>query len=46
MSLQLNIPTTASIPHLIANGFKNVCAIAIENDFEIKAMSNLRAAPV
>jgi large subunit ribosomal protein LP0 len=46
MSLQLNIPTLASVPHLIANSFKNVCAIALENAFEIKAMSNLRAAPV
>lgn len=46
MSLNLNIPTLASVPHLIANSFKNICAISIESKFDIEAMKNLSAAPV
>ena len=36
LSLALNIPTQASIPHLIANGFKNIAAISLETNFKIK----------
>lgn len=44
MSLQLNLPTAASVPHMIANAFKNVCAISLESGFEIEAMKNMSAA--
>lgn len=44
MSLQLNLPTAVSVPHMIANAFKNVCAISLESGFEIEAMKNLSAA--
>lgn len=45
MSLALNLPTAASVPHMIANTFKNICAISIESGFEIEAMKNLSSAP-
>lgn len=44
MSLGLNIPTELSVPHSIANAFKNVCAISLEVKFEIEAMKNLKQA--
>jgi len=33
LSLGLNIPTEASVPHIIINGFKNVVAAAVEAEF-------------
>lgn len=44
MSLSLNLPTVLSVPHMISNSFKNICAISIESGFEIEAMKNLTAA--
>lgn len=47
MSLALNLPNACSIPHMISNSFKNICAISLESGFEIEAMKNLStAAPV
>ena len=34
--LQIGYPTIASVPHSIANGVKNLIAIAIETDIELK----------
>lgn len=45
MSLALNLPTAASVPHMIANSFKNICAISLESGFEIEAMKNMSSAP-
>lgn len=44
MSLALNMPNACSIPHMIANSFKNICAISMESGFEIEAMKNMSAA--
>lgn len=41
MSLELGIPTEASVPHMIANAFKNVAAISLETGFEIEALKNM-----
>lgn len=44
MSLALNIPTQLSVPHMIANAFKNVAAIALETDYDLEALKNMAAA--
>lgn len=36
ISLHINYPTTASAPHIIANGFKNLLSIAAETDVTFK----------
>lgn len=33
VSLELNYPTLASIPHSIINGYKNVLAVAVETEY-------------
>ena len=33
LSLELNLPTLASLPHSLINGYKNVLSIALETDF-------------
>lgn len=33
VSLELNYPTLASIPHSVINGYKNVLAVAVETDY-------------
>ena len=33
ISLQLNYPTTASIPHSIVNGYKNVLAVSVATEY-------------
>jgi large subunit ribosomal protein LP0 len=45
MSLALNLPTAVSVPHMIANSFKNICAISLESGFEIDAMKNMSSGP-
>ena len=44
MSLALNIPTQLSVPHMIANAFKNVAAVAIETDYDLAILKTLQAA--
>lgn len=34
VSLEIGYPTTASVPHSIVNGFKNLLAIAVETDYD------------
>jgi len=36
VSLAINYPTVASVPHSIANGFKNVLAVALATDISFK----------
>jgi large subunit ribosomal protein LP0 len=41
-SLQVGYPTKASVPHSIANGFKNLLAIAAETDVTFKQAEKLK----
>lgn len=36
VSMAIEYPTMASVPHMIANGLKNLIAIAVETDLELK----------
>ena len=36
VSLAINYPTVASVPHVLANGFKNVLAVALATDINFK----------
>lgn len=42
ISLQIGYPTVASAPHSIANGFKNLMAIAAVTDIEFDAVKRLK----
>ncbi|CAF0705122.1 unnamed protein product [Brachionus calyciflorus] len=42
LSLQVGYPTIASAPHSIANGFKNLLAIAAVTDIEFEQAKNLK----
>lgn len=41
LSLELGIPTECSVPHLIANAFKNLAAISLETPYKLAALENL-----
>lgn len=43
MSLALNIPTQLSVPHMMANAFKNVAAIALETDYDLAILKTLQS---
>merc|ERR1712142_1065580 len=43
VSLQIGYPTIASVPHSIANGFKNLMAVAAATDIEFKEVETLKA---
>lgn len=43
VSLQIGYPTIASVPHSIANGFKNLMAVAAVTDIEFKEVETLKA---
>ena len=43
MSLAIGYPTAASAPHSIANGLKNLMAIAAETDITFAAAEKLKA---
>lgn len=46
LSLELGIPTEASIPYMIANAFKNLAAISMETPYKLAELENLaHAAP-
>jgi len=42
VSLQVGLPTVASLPHSIIRGYKNVLAVALATDFEIEATKKLK----
>lgn len=42
LSLQLNIPTVAAVPHSIINGFKNLLSISLVSDFSFEAADKLK----
>lgn len=44
LALGVNIPTAVSVPHLIANAFKNIAALALASDIKIKQLEGLSAA--
>jgi large subunit ribosomal protein LP0 len=43
VSLQIGIPTAASMPHSIINGYKNVLAIALSTDYTFLRAAKLKA---
>jgi len=45
ISLQLGLPNSLSISHMMKNGFKSIVAIALESDIKIKQLANLGSAP-
>lgn len=42
VSLQIGYPTVASVPHSIVNGFKNVAAVCLEADIDIKEIQTIK----
>merc|ERR1712157_207528 len=43
VSLNIGYPTIASVPHSIANGFRNIMAVAAATDIEFEQVATLRA---
>jgi len=43
ISLEVGYPTVASVPHSIANGLKNIIAIAIEADIDVPQAAKVKA---
>merc|ERR1712203_542021 len=43
VSLAIGYPTVASVPHSIANGFKNLMAVAAATDIEFAQVERLKA---
>lgn len=46
LSLAVGDINDLSVPHLIANAFKNVAAISLEADIKVKQLGSLSSAPV
>lgn len=42
VSLAIGYPTTASVPHSIINGFKNIAAVCLEADFDIPQIATIK----
>jgi len=42
VSLEIGYPTVASVPHSIVNGFKNVAAVCLEADIDIKEIQTIK----
>lgn len=42
LSLALAIPNTASIPHMLANAYKNVLAVSVETDYTFPAAQKIK----
>jgi len=42
VSLAIGYPTTASVPHSIINGFKNVAAVCLEADIDIPEIATIK----
>merc|ERR1712058_193815 len=43
VSLAIGYPTVASVPHSIANGFKNIMAVAAATDIEFEQVAQMKA---
>jgi len=43
LSLQLNYPTVASVPHSLINGYKNLLAIAVATEYTFAAAEQVKA---
>lgn len=44
ISLAINYPNAASVPHMIVNGMKNLMAVALETDITFKEAEKVKAA--
>ena len=44
-SLGAHIPTEAAAPHVIANAFRNICALSLGTNVLIEATKNMKEAP-
>lgn len=44
LSLELGIPTEASVPYMVASAFKNLAAISLETNYKLPELENLAAA--
>jgi len=42
VSLAIGYPTTASVPHCIINGFKNIAAVCLEADIDIPQIATIK----
>eukprot|EP00794_Sanderia_malayensis_P012070 gene12070-13314_t len=42
VSLEIGYPTVASAPHSIVNGFKNIAAVCLEADIDIKEIETIK----
>jgi len=43
VSLQIGFPTLASVPHLIANAYRNLISISIETEYEFEGSKEVKA---
>ncbi|KAJ3325288.1 ribosomal protein P0 (A0) (L10E) [Blyttiomyces sp. JEL0837] len=43
ISLGLGIPTAASLPHLLINGYKNILSVALETEYSFPAADRIKA---
>lgn len=44
LSLAINYPNAASVPHMVVNGMKNLMAVALETDITFKEAEKVKAA--
>lgn len=44
LSLAINYPNAASVPHMLVNGMKNLMAVALETDISFKEAEKVKAA--
>lgn len=44
LSLAINYPNAASVPHMVVNGLKNLMAVALETDVTFKEAEKVKAA--
>jgi len=42
LSLKIGYPTLASVPHLIVEGYKNVCAVSLATDYTFKGTEKMK----
>jgi large subunit ribosomal protein LP0 len=42
LSLQIHFPITASVPHLMARAFQNLCCISVASDYTIDKVAELK----
>jgi large subunit ribosomal protein LP0 len=46
VSLGISFPTTVAVPHVLANGFRNVLAIAMATNFTFKQAEKVRTSEI